>query len=201
MAALYTLLLAPKFRAVDLAGAALSGGRVYIYEAGTTTPKASYADAQNSAQNPWPVILDTYGMADIWVPGPYKIVVTDSDGVQLYTVDSLYGFGGAYVSMPAQSSDKLLAWGTVDGEIVNSELTLADIEDAVRAFDTVTMLDGGLVAADVGDESAGVLNDKLDVGPGLTKIVLTESLSKKVYIDAEDQVGATLSLAQTCGAF
>lgn len=202
MAAPYTLLLAPKFRAFDLAGAPLSGGKVYIYEAGTTTAKSSYTTAQMAAANTWPVVLDSNGQADVWVSGPFKAVVTDADGVQLYTQDSLYGFGGIYTSMPDQDVDKLLAWGTADGTLINSDMTLTDIQAAVRAFNTVTMLSGGVVAAAAGDASAGVLDDKLLVSGEVTKSTSTDGSGvKRLTLNVNRPVGAVLYLAQACGAF
>lgn len=179
MAALYTLLLVPKFRALGLDGTPLAGGVVSIYEAGSTTPKTSYADADMASANPWPVVLDANGQAGIWVSGPYRIMVTDADGVQQYSADHLFGFGGSYASMPDQDPDKLIAWGTPDGTLINSNMSVADIEAAVRAFNTVTMLAGGLVAAAAGDASAGTLDDKLTVGPGLVKTVNTDGSGVK----------------------
>ena len=181
----YTMLLVPRFRAFDLAGDPLTGGKVYVYEAGTTTLKASYTTSALSSANTNPVILDANGQADIWVAGPYKVVVTDSAGVQQYTQDNLYGFGGQYISMPTQDVDKVLAWGDVDGEVTNSTLTLAAIEAAVNVFNTITMLNGGVVAAAAGDTSAGVLDDKLQAGPGILKTVTTDGAGiKTVQISA-----------------
>ena len=181
----YTMLLVPRFRAFDLAGDPLTGGKVYVYEAGTTSRKESFSSAALSSANTWPVVLDANGEADIWLAGPYKIVVTDADGVQQYSQDNLYGFGGAYVSMPVQDVDKMLAWGDVDGEVANSTLTLSAIEAAVNAFNTITMLNGGVVAAAAGDASVGVLDDKLQAGPGILKTVTTDGAGiKTVQISA-----------------
>ena len=175
----YTMLLVPRFRAFDLAGAPLTGGKVYVYEAGTTTAKTSYTTSALSSANTNPVILDANGQADIWVAGPYKVVVTDSAGVQQYTQDNLYGFGGSYASLPIQDDDKLIAWGDVDGALVNSSMTITAIETAVTAFNTITQLQGGVVAAASGDTSAGVLDDKLDAGIGLTKTISTDGNGAK----------------------
>ncbi len=58
-------------------------GRVYFYEAGTTTPKDTFTDATGTTPNTNPVILNARGEADIWLGGgAYKMVVTDALGVQ-----------------------------------------------------------------------------------------------------------------------
>lgn len=61
----------------------LVGGKVYTYEAGTTTPKITYKDAAGTIPNTNPVILNSRGEADIWLgTGAYKIEVRDSTDVQ-----------------------------------------------------------------------------------------------------------------------
>lgn len=202
MTAPYTLLLAPKFRAMALDGTPLAGGSVQVYEAGTTTPKTSYTDAGMTTANPWPVVLDANGQADVWLAGPYRIVVSDAQGVQQYSVDHLYGFGGAYASMPDQDVGKVICWGTPGGTLINSNMTMADIEAAVTAFNTVTALGGGVVAAAAGDASAGVLDDKLLVSGDLTKTVSTDGNGvKRLSLNVNRSAGATLYLARACGAF
>lgn len=73
-------------------GAALAGGKVYTYEAGTDTPKASYTDFEGLTPNTNPVILDSSGQADIWLDGNYKINLTDANDVQQpnYPVDNVF---------------------------------------------------------------------------------------------------------------
>lgn len=72
-------------------GAALAGGKVYTYAAGTSTPKASYTDYSGTTPNANPVILDSAGQANIWLDGNYKINLTDSNDVQIsgYPVDNV----------------------------------------------------------------------------------------------------------------
>ena len=72
-------------------GAALAGGKVYTYESGTVTPKASFTDFGAATPNTNPVILDSAGEADIWLDGNYTINLEDSLGVQQanYPVDNV----------------------------------------------------------------------------------------------------------------
>lgn len=88
------------FQALDNNADPLNGGKVYTYEAGTSTPKATYTDASGSVANSNPVILDSAGRADIWLgDGGYKFVLKNSADVTIRTVDNVGGtsstaFGG-----------------------------------------------------------------------------------------------------------
>lgn len=83
-----------KYQFFDANGDPLSGGLVYTYEAGTTTPLATYTDHNGNVANTNPIVLDAGGFADIWVTAAsYKMSVHDSDDVALYTVDGIPGIG------------------------------------------------------------------------------------------------------------
>lgn len=75
----------------DNTGAPLSGGLVYTYAAGTTTPVATYT--ASGATNTNPVVLDFRGSCDLWgvTTQGYKILVQDKDGNTLpgYPVDDI----------------------------------------------------------------------------------------------------------------
>ena len=57
------------FYAVDNSGryVPLVGGLVYTYQAGTTTPKATYTDSTGVTAQSNPVVLDSRGEASIWL--------------------------------------------------------------------------------------------------------------------------------------
>jgi len=78
-----------RHRFYDNDGSLLAGGKVYIYEAGTTTPKNSFTDYTGTVPNANPVILNSKGEASIWTDGQFKINVTNSADVQVtgYPVD------------------------------------------------------------------------------------------------------------------
>lgn len=83
----------PKFQQLDGNGDPLVGGKVYTYEPGTTTPKATYTDNAKTATNDNPVILNARGEADIWWDGSYKVVITDANDVPLPSSTDNYGAG------------------------------------------------------------------------------------------------------------
>lgn len=68
----------------------LSGGKIYTYEAGTTTPLVTY-QALNGTPNTNPVILDSAGMAVIRQTDgvAYKWIVTDADDNELWSRDNI----------------------------------------------------------------------------------------------------------------
>lgn len=83
------ILTNPKFRVTDANGNALASGKVYFYETGTTTPKATYSDAGLSSANANPVVLDSRGEAWVFAPdgAVYTILVKTSADVTVWTKD------------------------------------------------------------------------------------------------------------------
>lgn len=91
-------LIQPRFQFIynDIAAA---GYKVFTYIAGTSTKKTTWTDQTKAVVNTNPIILDSQGMADIWLDGSYKIVIatpTAADpplgGEIIYTVDNVIGF-------------------------------------------------------------------------------------------------------------
>lgn len=92
------------FRALDNNGLPLNGGKLYTYEAGTSTPKATYTDVTGATPNANPVILDASGYANVWLgSGGYKFILKTSTDTTLWTIDNIGGdsenaFGSSIVS-------------------------------------------------------------------------------------------------------
>ena len=75
---MYPLLTNINSQFIDSCGKPLSGGKVYTYEANTTTPKLTYADTNGQSPNTNPIILDESGRANIYLAdGAYRIRVLD----------------------------------------------------------------------------------------------------------------------------
>ena len=74
---------------VDLSQTALSGGQVYTYAAGTTTPKTIYADKALTSAYSQPLILDSDGRAIAYGDGLYKFVIKDNASNTVFTVDNV----------------------------------------------------------------------------------------------------------------
>lgn len=75
---MYPLLTNINSQFIDDCGKPLAGGKVYTYEANTTTPKLTYADTNGQSPNTNPIILDESGRANIYMAdGAYRIRVLD----------------------------------------------------------------------------------------------------------------------------
>lgn len=79
----------------DANGAPLSGGKIFTYAAGTTTPIATYMDNAGAVAQANPIVLNTSGLTanPIWLPAgqAVKLVFTDASGVTLRTFDNVVG--------------------------------------------------------------------------------------------------------------
>ena len=82
----------------DNTGLPLNGGLIYTYQAGSTTPLATYTDVNGTIANSNPIVLDSSGRtpSEIWLTYGfnYKFVVQTSAGITLGTYDNLYGIIG-----------------------------------------------------------------------------------------------------------
>jgi len=72
----------------DDAGDPLVNGKIYFYESGTTTPKATFADINQSIPNTNPVILTAAGrQPNIFFDGTAKAVLVSNSDVQILVRD------------------------------------------------------------------------------------------------------------------
>ena len=103
----------PKLQFFDLNGAPLSGGLLYTYAAGTTTPLASYTDSTGLIANTNPIVLDSRGEANVWLGAAiYKFALYTSVGVLIWTVDNI---NGSTFASNATGDGTTLAFSVVNG--------------------------------------------------------------------------------------
>ena len=78
---------------LDSNGAPLSGGLLYSYLSGTSTPATTYTVRAGTTNNTNPIVLDAAGRtpSEIWLDGGvlYKFVLKSSTYVQIGTYDSI----------------------------------------------------------------------------------------------------------------
>lgn len=98
----------PRVRFFDLNGNPLSGGKLFTYDAGTSTPKATYTDSSAGTPNTNPVILDAAGEANVWVDGSYKFILKNSLDVTQWTVDNIVDSSVALKNDLANTSNPAL---------------------------------------------------------------------------------------------
>ena len=80
----------------DNNGQPLSGGKIYTYAAGTTTPQATYTSASGVTPHANPIVLDSAGRVpggEIWLTDGliYKFVIETSLAVLIGTYDNVAG--------------------------------------------------------------------------------------------------------------
>jgi hypothetical protein len=80
-------------------GVILSGGKLFTYAAGTTTPKPTYTSFSGNTTHTNPIILDSAGRVpggEIWLLVlPYKFALYTSTDVLIATYDNISGVGAA----------------------------------------------------------------------------------------------------------
>jgi len=103
--------LSPIFNAVaqtTTTGLPLSGGLLYTYQAGSTTPLATYSDSAGTIANTNPLTLGTDGrpQVEIWLQSAYnyKFLLTDALGNQIGTYDNISGLSSYYGPSTAVTS-------------------------------------------------------------------------------------------------
>jgi hypothetical protein len=80
----------------DNNGVPLSGGKLFTYEAGTTTPLATYTSSSGAIAHANPIILNSAGRVstgEIWLDFSYlyKFIVKTSTDVLIATYDNIGG--------------------------------------------------------------------------------------------------------------
>lgn len=108
----------PKFSACDANGIPLSGGLIYVYNAGTTTLADTYSDSTGSL-NASPIVLDTLGAGSLWLtPGiNYDIEVRNSASDLIWTAHDVTGVvtPSSYFAGLMTSADRATLFTTVVG--------------------------------------------------------------------------------------
>jgi len=127
----------PKLQFFDLNGAPLSGGLLYTYAAGTTTPLASYTDSTGLIANTNPIVLDSRGEANVWLgTASYKLALYTSAGVLIWTVDNI-STNGSNLSVTDHTGD-----GTTTVFAVDDGFTAIYINGVYQNRNTYTVTSG-----------------------------------------------------------
>lgn len=152
---------------LDNNGLPLSGGFVYWYLAGTSTPVTVYAESTGSTVNTNPVVLTTRGEPTnpIWLPTgvAYKAVLKDSLGNLIRTIDSISGVNDTATPVISE-------WVLYAGPATYINSTQFSVTgDATATFDN-----GRRVKATVsGTDRYGTVNGAPVYALGVTTVTLT----------------------------
>jgi hypothetical protein len=93
----------------DNSGQVLTGGLLYSYLAGTTTPAVTYTTSAGITAHPNPIVLDAAGRVpnsgEIWLTDSilYKFVLQTSAAVQIATWDNISGINSNFVTYGTQT--------------------------------------------------------------------------------------------------
>ena len=100
---------------LDNSGNVLSGGKIYTYAAGTTTPAVTYTDINGNTANSNPIILNSAGRVpyEIWltVGTLYKFVLKDSNDTLIATYDNIEGVNSNFVYYTGQNEIQVATSG------------------------------------------------------------------------------------------
>ena len=151
---------------LDNNGLPLSGGLVYWYIAGTTTPVIVYAESSGSVANTNPVVLDTRGEPTnpIWLQtgSVYKAVLNDSLGNLLRTVDNISGVNDTSVPIISE-------WVLYAGAATYISGTSFSVPgDATATFDNTRRVK----ATVSGTDRYGTINGASVFAAGVTTVTL-----------------------------
>ena len=95
----------------DNNGNILSGGKIFTYAAGTTTPQATYTSSSGASPNTNPIILNAAGRTaqPIWLTAgvAYKFVLKTAQDVTIGTYDNVSGVNDFSVQG--------IAWSDISG--------------------------------------------------------------------------------------
>ena len=109
------------FQFFTTTGLPLAGGYLYSYQAGSSTPLATYTDSTGSIANTNPIILGTDGRPpyEIWLNSTYtyKFVLADSSNVVLQTYDNIYSIPNAVSTGTTVPAGAIIMWSGSIGSI------------------------------------------------------------------------------------
>jgi hypothetical protein len=172
----------------DASGNPLAGGKLYTYQAGTTTPLASYTDATEGVSNANPVILDSAGMANVWLgQSAYKLQLQNSAGSTLWTVDNVYG--GSLLTGYLTLIERAAPSGVVGSDILYADSTAHRLK---------MINNNGAADPVVGQATTDTLTNKTLTAPTITSPTTTgtdagaETLQNKTLTGAGSGNSVTL---------
>ena len=146
-----TLTPSAKQQFFDANGNPLSGGKLYTYAAGTTTPLVTYTNSGGVTANTNPIILDSRGEANVWLgTSAYKFKLTTSTDVELWTVDNVEPDGfDALQALAASNGSSLIGF-------VQSGTGASTSTVQTKLREVVSVKDFGAIGDGIADDTAAI---------------------------------------------
>ena len=146
-------------------GVPLSGGLLYTYAAGTTTPETTYTDNTGTTQNANPIVLDAAGRPpyEIWLTTntTYKFVIKTSTNTLIGTYDNIPGANDAsYVftdlanTTDVAKGDALIGFRQSNSSGVLTGAVGKTVHDKLQEI--VSVKDFGAVGDGIADDTSAI---------------------------------------------
>ena len=198
-------------------GDPLSGGKIFTYAAGTTTPKAAYTDFTGAIPHANPIILDAAGRppSEVWLTygDAYKFILKDSLDTLVGTFDNidgippininlvrLYGSTSGYVELraPAVAGANIVTFPAATGTVAltaNPTFTGTTTVATLTASENITgskTISGRLLSASQTVNIAGYLYMS---GTGQAKLPVGSTAQRAGAFSSVGQIsGTTLTI-------
>jgi len=182
----------------DNSGVILSGGLIYTYAAGTTTPQATYTSSFGSTAHSNPIVLNSAGRVasggEIWLTDAvsYKFVLQTSAAVTIATYDNVTGnASGIYAAFAASSGSSLVGY-TQGGTGAVATTVQAKLRQYVSVIDFGAVADG--TSPTTGTDNAAAFQAAFNTGKdvfipaspsGYGYRVSTATISKPIRVFGE----------------
>ena len=168
---------------LDNNGNVLTGGKIYTYAAGTTTPQASYTSAAGTTAHSNPIILDASGRVpggEIWLTDglQYKVAIYTADNVLIGTYDNVIGINSNFVNFVTAEEVQIATAGQTVFTLTTMQYQ-PGTNNLVVYVDGVNQVEGGSYSFVETNSTTVTFTDGLHVG-AVVKFVSAEVLSTNV---------------------
>lgn len=180
----------PVLRATDSNNDPISGAKLYTYEAGTTTPKTTYVDRDETTAHTNPIVFNAAGysssngtnIAPVWLgDGAYTYVLKDASDVEIWTIPNIAGsasaaFGASVVETASNLNiTSVYKQGLIIGT-ANLTLTLLSASAAGEGFYISLKANGGDVVIDPDGSETVDGASTITVTDGQSAIIITDGV-------------------------
>lgn len=188
----------------DTSGNPLAAGKLYTYQAGTTTPQATYTDNTTTTPHANPIILDANGeiAANVWLDPTlsYKFVLKNSSDVTQWTLDNVVGT----LTNDAVATATIQDGAVTSAKIADDAITQAKLSDQVLGPDSIQNY--SLLASVASNELTITLRDGTGAAPSASSPVkipfrhATATTGTPVFREVTSAITATVSSGSTLGS-
>jgi hypothetical protein len=173
-------------------GDPLSGGLIYTYQAGTTTPVTSYTTVSGLFANSNPIQLDSVGRLpnEVWLSQgtSYKFVLKTSGGITIGTYDDISGindFSSILAQLAAPSGSSLIGFIQAGAGAVATNLQVKS-RQWISVFDFMT-------SAQIADVQANTA--LVDVSAAISAAIIAAGQKSLIlYPEGTYKISSTINL-------